>query len=97
MAIRIWLEDSGVADILRYNSKLEELEQDMMMKRLDQVKAEFLQSFGFEGEFVIKAVQTQPGQTHGRLTYRISAVPRTRTSATLYRNPGWLSKFMSGD
>ena len=90
---KIYLEDDGVTDILRYNSKLEALENEIMEQKLSEIKAQFLINFGVEGDFIIKAIQTRPGKTYGRLSYRICAAS-ARTTAILKRNERWLSQFL---
>ena len=91
--IRIYLDNDGVADILRYNPQLESMERNEMESRLSQIQAAFLQNFGFQGRFEIQAVQTRPGRTHGRLSYRIRAAD-AKTNVALARNPGWIGQFI---
>ena len=90
--IKIWLNDEGVGQILRYNDKLESIEREEIERMLSQIKSEFLMTFGFDGNFAIQAVQTRPGKSHGRLSYRIVAND-SRTGAVLKNNQGWLAKF----
>ena len=90
--IGIWLNDSGVASILRYNNRLESMEREIMEQKLSEIKAQFLTTFGTEGSFEIKAIQTRPGKRYGRLVYRICANDR-KTGAILKSNPGWLKQF----
>ena len=75
------------------------MEQDLMMKKLDEVKASFLQEFGFEGYFSIEQRKTSGtkrinGKLHaGRTSWRIRASD-ARTAAALKRQSGWLGRFM---
>ena len=62
-----------------------------MMERLSRVKAEFLQTFGFEGSFEVKRVDTKSKRS--RTTFRIVA-SNARTTAALKKQPGWLGKFL---
>lgn len=91
-SIKIWLNDEGVGQVLRYNEKLESIEREEIERMSSRVKAEFLMTFGFEGNFAVQAVQTRPGKSHGRLSYRIVAND-ARTGAVLKNNQGWLAKF----
>lgn len=93
MAVKIWLDDNGVADILRRNPNLQEMEQETMQQRLDEIRADFLTEFGEEGNFELHAIQTREGKTHGRLTYRIVAAD-AKTTAVLKKHPGWLGRYM---
>ena len=68
-----------------------QMEQQIMAQKLSQVKAEFLQHFGFEGGFEIKRVDTNSRRS--RTTYRVVA-NNARTTAALKREPGWLGKFV---
>ena len=67
------------------------LEQQMMTQKLSQIKAEFLQRFGFEGNFEIKRVDTNSRRS--RTSYRVVASD-ARTASMLKREPGWLGKFL---
>lgn len=88
--IGIYYDESSIRSILKGN-KIGSLEQEIMQKKLSQVKAEFLQTFGFEGSFEIKAIKTNSRRS--RLTYRIVS-SNSRTTAALKRQPGWLAKFL---
>lgn len=81
------------------SNKISSMEQNIMMRKLDQVKAAFLQDFGFEGKFKIESHSTS-GATHthgkwhgGRTSWRITA-DDARTTAALKRQPGWLKQFV---
>ena len=75
------------------------MEQDLIMKKLDEVKASFLQKFGFEGNFTVEQKMTSGtkrinGKLHaGRTSWRIRAND-AKTAAVLKRESGWLGKFM---
>lgn len=88
--IGIYYDEHGLREIMK-GHEMSKIEEEIMTKKLSQVKAEFLQQFGFEGQFELKAVTTNSKRS--RITYRIvTASPRT--TATLKKNPGWLGKFI---
>lgn len=89
--IGIYYNEQGLREIMK-SPEIAGIEQDLMMQRLGQVKAEFLQTFGFEGEFEVKRVDTNSKRS--RTTFRIVA-NNARTTAALKRQPGWLAKFSS--
>ena len=89
--IGIYYNEQGLREIMK-GPEIAGIEQDLMMQRLGQVKAEFLQTFGFEGEFEVKRVDTNSKRS--RTTFRIVA-NNARTTAALKRQPGWLAKFNS--
>ena len=88
--IGIYYNEPGLREIMK-GSAISQLEQQMMMSRLSQVQAEFLQHFGFSGKFEIKKVDTQSRRS--RTTFRIVAAD-ARTTAALKRETGWLAKFL---
>lgn len=88
--IGIYYDEQGLRNIMK-GPEIATIEQDIMMKRLGQVKAEFLQTFGFEGGFEVKKVDTNSRRS--RTTFRIVATDG-KTEATLKRNPNWLGKFL---
>lgn len=88
--IGIYYNEQGLREIMK-GPEIAGIEQDLMMQRLGQVKAEFLQTFGFEGEFEVKKVDTNSKRS--RTTFRIVA-NNARTTAVLKRQPGWLAKFI---
>lgn len=93
MAIRIWMEPSGVQNLLT-DDKLANLEREMMENKLAEVQAQFVMDFGFEGKFAIEQHTSAPNPKFGttRTTFRI--VPADgRTGAILKRHQGWLGKF----
>ena len=95
--VKIYLENEGIESIMKSN-KISSMEQNIMMNKLDQVKAAFLQEFGFEGNFEIKAVTTtgafRSTTWHGgRTSYRILAAD-SKTATALKRQPKWLDKFI---
>lgn len=89
--IGIYYNEQGLREIMK-SPEIAGIEQDLMMQRLGRVKAEFLQTFGFEGEFEVKRVDTNSKRS--RTTFRIVA-NNARTTAVLKRQPGWLAKFTS--
>lgn len=88
--IGIYYNEQGLREIMK-SPEIAGIEQDLMMQKLGQVKAEFLQTFGFEGEFEVKRVDTNSKRS--RTTFRIVA-NNARTTAVLKRQPGWLAKFI---
>lgn len=89
--IGIYYNEQGLREIMK-SPEIAGVEQDLMMQRLGRIKAEFLQTFGFEGEFEVKRVDTNSKRS--RTTFRIVA-NNARTTAVLKRQPGWLAKFTS--
>lgn len=88
--IGIYYDQNGLRDIMK-GQGIAQMEQQIMAQKLSQVKAEFLQHFGFEGGFEIKRVDTNSRRS--RTTYRVVA-NNARTTAALKREPGWLGKFV---
>lgn len=89
--IGIYYNEQGIREIMK-GPAISNLEQEIMMARLGQVRAEFLTHFGFQGNFEVKRVDTKSRRS--RTTFRIVASD-ARTTAALKREPGWLSKFVS--
>ena len=88
--IGIYYNEQGLRDIMKGNA-ISTIEQDIMMRKLNQIQAEFLQRFGFEGKFEVKRVDTNSKRS--RTTYRI-VTSDSRTTAVLKKKPGWLAKFV---
>lgn len=88
--IGIYYNESGIRNIMK-GPEIQKMEQEIMQRKLAQVQAEFLQTFGFQGEFALKAVVTN--SERNRLSYRITA-NNARTTVALKRQPGWLGKFI---
>jgi len=88
--IGIYYNEGGLREIMK-GPEISRIEQEIMMSKLSQVKAAFLQHFGFEGEFEIKRVDTNSRRS--RTTYRVVA-NNARTTAALKREPGWLGQFI---
>ena len=88
--IGIYYNEPGIREIMK-GQPIANLEQQTMMQKLSQVKAEFLQTFGFEGKFEIRRVDTNSRRS--RTSFRIVASD-SRTTAALKRQPGWLAKFL---
>ena len=87
--IKFWLDRPGVGEvILRNNEKLKSLEAQYAESILANVRASFLQTFGFSGTFEI-----QYSPTRFRSTYRIRAAD-AKTGAVLKKKPGWLRQFV---
>lgn len=88
--ISIHYNDNAFREIMK-GKKISNIEQDIMMKRLSQIQSEFLQRFGFEGDFELRRVDTNSKRS--RTSFRI--VPTSaKTTAALKREPGWLAKFL---
>lgn len=88
--IGIYYDEQGLRNIMKGHN-MSQLEQQIMTQKLSQIEASFLQQFGFNGSFTLKAVTTN--SRRGRVTYRIVAA-NARTTAALKRQPGWLAKFL---
>lgn len=88
--VGIYYNEPGIRDIMK-GTQIASLEQQIMMQKLSQVKAEFLTTFGFEGSFEIRKQDTNSRRS--RTTFRIVATDG-RTTAALKRQPGWLGKFI---
>lgn len=88
--IGVYYDESGIRDIMK-GAPLATMEQEMMMQKLGQVKAEFFTTFGFDGDFAIERKDTNSRRS--RTTYRIVA-KNARTTAALKKQPGWLAKFV---
>jgi len=88
--IGIYYDEQGLRAIMK-GTRIGQIEQEIMTKKLAQIQAEFLQAFGFQGAFELKAVTTNSRRS--RVTYRIVAA-NARTGAALKRQPNWLSKFL---
>lgn len=88
--VSIYYNEQAFRDIMK-GKPISDIEQDIMMSRLNQVQAEFLQKFGFEGKFELRKVDTQSKRS--RTTFRIVSAD-ARTTAALKREPGWLAKFL---
>lgn len=88
--IGIYYNEYGIREIMK-GEAISSLEQDIMMKKLSQIQAEFLQRFGFTGKFEIKRVDTKSRRS--RTSFRVVAAD-ARTTAALKREPGWLAHFI---
>lgn len=88
--ISIDYDQNGLRAIVK-GQGIAQMEQQIMAQKLSQVKAEFLQRFGFEGNFEVKRVDTKSRRS--RTTYRVVS-NNARTTAALKREPGWLGKFL---
>lgn len=88
--VGIYYNEPGIRQIMK-GPEMANLEQQIMMQKLSQVKAEFLNTFGFAGNFEIKRVITNSRRS--RVSYRIVAND-ARTTAALKKQPGWLAKFI---
>ena len=88
--IGIYYDEQGLREIMK-GKPIADTEQNIMMGKLNQVQAEFLQHFGFSGSFELKKVDTKSNRS--RTTFRIVAAD-SKTTAALNREPGWLGKFV---
>lgn len=88
--IGIYYDEKGLRDIMK-GTEIADLEQQIMMERLDRIRAEFMQRFGFSGGFEVKKIDTNSRRS--RTTFRIIASD-ARTTAALKREPGWLDRFL---
>lgn len=96
--IKFYLEQPGVQEVIYRGSKLRNIEREVMERALSEVRAAFLQEFGFEGSFNLAFLYTKVGGkgigyvNGSRPVYRIKATD-AKTGAVLKRNPGWLDRF----
>lgn len=91
--IGIYYDEKGLRNIMK-GPEISRIEQDIMMQKLSQVRAEFLQTFGFNGSFEIDKFDTGLyNSKRSRISFIIMPTDR-RTMAALKKQPGWLGKFM---
>lgn len=96
--MKIYWNNDAMEGLMK-SDKIDKIEHDIMMQKLDEIKAAFLQEFGFEGAFSIQQVVTSGtvrinSSLHGgRVSYRIKA-DDARTAAVLKRQQGWLGRFV---
>lgn len=88
--IGIYYNEAGIRNIMK-GPEIASIEQAIMMEKLSQVRAEFLQTFGFNGKFEIQKFDTQSKRS--RTGYKIVAAD-SRTASALKKQPGWLGKFL---
>ena len=90
--VGIYYNESGMRQIMK-GPEIANLEQQIMMQKLNLVQAEFLQHFGFAGRFEVKSYITSGGRGgRSRVAYKNSAADG-RTTAALKKEPGWIAKF----
>lgn len=82
------LDQSGGAEILRNNKKLQSLQVSAMRGVLADIEAQFFQTFGVEGSFEIVEFTTD------RMNAKIQAADK-KTGAILKANPRWLDTFIN--
>ena len=96
--IGIYYDENSLRDILS-SSKMENMEQQIMMSKKSQVEAAFLNHFGTTGSFKVSVVRssnkTWKGKRFaGRVIFRI--VPNdAKTYAILRKQPGWIEQFVN--
>lgn len=88
--VGIYYDEQGLRSIMK-GQAISNVEQNLMLQKLGEIKAEFLQTFGFDGKFEIKRVDTNSRRS--RTTFRIVSSD-ARTTNALKRYPGWLGKFI---
>lgn len=88
--VSIYYNESGLREIMK-GPEISHMEQQIMMQKLNQIQAEFLQHFGFVGRFEVKRKETRSRRS--RVAYRVVAADG-RTTAALKKEPGWLAKFI---
>ncbi len=100
--VNFYLDLDGVREVIYKGDKIKEVEKQTMERALSEVKAQFLQDFGFEGSFRLEfQYQKVGGKTASyvggavRPVYKISASD-ARTGAILKARPGWLAQFSKG-
>ncbi len=91
--VGIYYDEAGIRNIMK-GPEIASMEQAIMMEKLSQVRAEFLQTFGFNGKFDIDRVDTGVyGSKRSRIAFIILPAD-AKTTAALKKQPGWLGKFM---
>lgn len=88
--IGIYYNEQTLRSIMK-SPEIASMEQQIMMAKKSQIEAEFLQTFGFQGEFEIKRIDTSSRRS--RTAFRVVA-GNARTAAALKRQPGWLGRFL---
>ena len=86
--VKFWLDRPDTKEVILFNDDLRKLEYEYMHKVLAQIRAEFFQTFGFEGDF---SLDYEPTSTRER--YKITS-RSAKTTRMLNKNPGWLGKFV---
>lgn len=91
--VSIYYDEKGLRNIMK-GPEISRIEQDIMMQKLSQVRAEFLQTFGFNGSFEIDRFDTRLyNSKRSRISFIIMPTDK-RTMAALKKQPGWLGKFI---
>ena len=91
--VGIYYNEQGLRNIMK-GPEIANMEQAIMMEKLSQVKAEFLQTFGFNGNFEIDHFDTGLyNSKRSRISFIIMPADK-KTMAALKKQPGWLGKFM---
>ena len=85
---KFWLDQPDTRNIILESEGIRKIEYEYMHKVLDQIRAEFLQTFGFEGDF---SLDYEPSRDRERYCIRSRSAKTTRV---LNKNPGWLGKFV---
>ena len=76
--VSIYYNEPGIREIMK-GEGIASIEQDIMMKKLNQIQAEFLQRFGFAGKFELKKVDTRSRRS--RTSFRVVAADARTTAA----------------
>jgi hypothetical protein len=84
--IRFELDKAGGAEVLRKNTVLQSLQLNAMEDILINIKAQFFQTFGLQGNFKLVEFTTD------RSSVKISAAD-ARTATVLKKHPRWLDTF----
>ncbi len=85
---KFWLDIDNTRSEILFSPKISEIEVEYMQSLMSQIEAEFLQTFGFKGDF---RLVHRPTKTRER--YSIESAS-SKTTRTLNKNPGWLGKFV---
>lgn len=94
----IYYDESGLQNILS-SSKVESIEQDIMLQKKTELETAFLHEFGTKGSFRVSIIRSNNKTWNGghryagRVIFRI--VPDDKkTYAILRGHPGWIKRFI---
>lgn len=95
--IGIFFNENAVQEIMS-SSKMESMEQEIMMQKKSEIEAAFLNEFGVPASFRISIIRSGNKTWHGRrfagrVIFRVLPDDK-RTRAILRQHPGWLGKFL---
>lgn len=95
--MKIYWNNNAMEELMT-SSKISKIEQDVIMRKLNEIESAFFHEFGFQGKFKVEQRTTSGtislnNRLHaGRTSWRIVADDK-RTGAALKSQSGWLSRF----